>query len=184
MSKIEKAYAITDAKISFVSLVDKAANKKQFLITKAEHGSASFASYGRIVNADADSHYITGIVYEPLTEDAHGNYMTEQEITKAVHAASVTLAEPLTVEGDITVAVLQVTGSIPDDAKFKAEVTNNALDSSPVWQDATTEVKKGVNIVFENKTATNGAAFNFRVSVERGESGEGGYIEAVSGAFQ
>ena len=34
MSKIEKAYAITDAKISFVSLVDKAANKKQFLITK------------------------------------------------------------------------------------------------------------------------------------------------------
>ena len=42
MSKIEKAYAITDAKISFVSLVDKAANKKQFLITKAEHGSASF----------------------------------------------------------------------------------------------------------------------------------------------
>lgn len=82
MSKIEKAYAITDAKISFVSLVDKAANKKQFLITKAEHGSASFASYGRIVNADADSHYITGIVYEPLTEDAHGNYMTEQEITR------------------------------------------------------------------------------------------------------
>lgn len=44
--------------------------------------------------------------------------------------------------------------------------------------------KKGVNIVFENKTATNGAAFNFRVSVERGESGTGGYIEAVSGAFQ
>ena len=85
MSKIEKAYAITDAKISFVSLVDKAANKKQFLITKAEHGSASFASYGRILNADADSHYITGIVYEPLTEDAHGNYMTEQEITKAAY---------------------------------------------------------------------------------------------------
>lgn len=86
MSKaIEKAYAITDAKISFVSLVDKAANKKQFLITKAEAGSASFASYGRIVNADAESHYVTGIVYEPMTEDAHGNYMTEEEITKAAY---------------------------------------------------------------------------------------------------
>lgn len=85
MSKVEKAYAITDAKISFVSLVDKAANKKQFLITKAERGSASFASYGRIVKADADSHYITGIVYEPMTEDAHGNYMTEEEITKAAY---------------------------------------------------------------------------------------------------
>lgn len=85
MSKVEKAYAITDAKISFVSLVDKAANKRQFLITKAEHGSASFASYGRIVNADAESHYVTGIVYEPMTEDAHGNYMTEEEITKAAY---------------------------------------------------------------------------------------------------
>lgn len=86
MSKtIEKAYAISDAKISFVSLVDKAANKKQFLITKAEAGSASFASYGRIVNADAESHYITGIVYEPMTEDSHGNYMTEEEITKAAY---------------------------------------------------------------------------------------------------
>ena len=69
--------------------------------------------------------------------------------------------------------------TVPDDAKFKAEVTNNALDSSPVWQDATTEVQNGVNIVFENKTATAGAAFNFRVSAERGESGEGGYIEAA-----
>jgi len=54
----------------------------------------------------------------------------------------VTLAEPLAVEGDITVAVLQVTGSIPDDAKFKAEVTNNALDSSPAWQEAPTAGEK------------------------------------------
>ena len=41
MPKIAKAYAITDAKISFVSLVDKAANKKQFLITKSEDGAAT-----------------------------------------------------------------------------------------------------------------------------------------------
>lgn len=138
--------------------------------------TASAAGFQKILNGN---HTITVEV-----SDGKETVSTSATFTKAVHAASVTLAEPLTVEGDITVAVLQVTGSIPDDAKFKAEVTNNALDSSPVWQDATTEVKKGVNIVFENKTVTNGAAFNFRVSVERGESGEGGYIEAVSGAFQ
>lgn len=138
--------------------------------------TASAAGFQKILNGN---HTITVEV-----SDGKETVSTSATFTKAVHAASVTLAEPLAVEGDIAVAVLQVTGSIPDDAKFKAEVTNNALDSSPVWQDATTEVKKGVNIVFENKTATNGAAFNFRVSVERGESGEGGYIEAVSGAFQ
>ncbi len=82
---VEKAFAITDAKIQFVSLVDKAANKKRFLITKAADGQATFTSFGRIVKADAENHYITGIVYEPLVEDAHGNYMTEEEITKAAY---------------------------------------------------------------------------------------------------
>ena len=85
MKNVQKAYAITDAKISFVSLVDKAANKKQFLITKAEDGKANFSTYGRIVKTDTEHHFVTGIVYEPLTEDAHGNFMTEEEITKAAY---------------------------------------------------------------------------------------------------
>jgi len=85
MSKIAKAYAITDAKISFVSLVDKAANKKHFLITKSGNGAANFATFGRILKADADSHFVTGIVYEPMVEDTQGNYMTEEEITKAAY---------------------------------------------------------------------------------------------------
>jgi hypothetical protein len=82
---VEKAYAISDAKISFVSLVDKAANKKKFLIKKADDGSATFTSYGRILKADAEKHFVTGIVYEPMVEDTDGNYMTEDEIAKAAH---------------------------------------------------------------------------------------------------
>ena len=83
--QINKAFAISDARISFVSLVDKAANKRRFLITKAENGTANFSSYGRIIKADAEHHYVTGIVYEPLVEDTDGNYMTEEEITKAAY---------------------------------------------------------------------------------------------------
>lgn len=176
-------YTVTDADGDTLTVTEKLDGK----ITKTRTGVASgttmtfeqaadAAGFQRILNG---SHTLTVEV-----SDGKETTSTSATFTKAVHAASVTLAEPLAVEGDITVAVLQVTGSIPDDAKFKAEVTNNALDSSPVWQDATTEVKKGVNIVFENKTATAGAAFNFRVSVSRGASGTGGYIEAVSGAFQ
>ena len=82
---LKKAYEITDAKIQFVSLVDKAANKRQFLLKKAEDGQATFTTYGRIVKADADNHYVTGIVYEPMEEDSHGNFMTEEEITKAAY---------------------------------------------------------------------------------------------------
>ena len=104
--------------------------------------------------------------------------------TKAVTGASITLDEPLAVEGDITVAILTVTGDIPADADYTVEVTNNANDSNPVWQDVTTEVKNGTNIVFENHENTNGAAFNFRITVDRGASNTGGYITGVSGAFQ
>ena len=85
MPKIEKAYALSDARIQFVSLVDKAANKRQFLITKAEGSSANFQSYGRIVKADSESHFVTGIVYEPMAEDTDGEYMTAEEIEKAAH---------------------------------------------------------------------------------------------------
>lgn len=82
---LEKAYEITDAKIQFVSLVDKAANQRTFLLKKADGGKAAFTTYGRIVKADADNHYVTGIVYEPMEEDSHGNFMTEGEITKAAY---------------------------------------------------------------------------------------------------
>ena len=85
MSKVQKAIEISDAKIQFMSLVDKAANKCQFLVTKQEGGQAQFATTAKIVKVDDSTHYITGIAYEPLAEDAHGNFMTEPEIRKAAY---------------------------------------------------------------------------------------------------
>ena len=176
-------YTVTDADGDTLTVTEKLDGKTTKTRTGVASGTtmtfeqaADAAGFQRVLNG---SHTLTVEV-----SDGKETTSASATFTKTVHAASVTLAEPLTVEGDITVAVLQVTGSIPDDAVFKAEVTNNAKDAAPVWQDATTEVQKGVNIVFENKTATAGAAFNFRVSVSRGASGTGGYIEAVSGAFQ
>lgn len=82
---IEKATAITNARIQFVSLVDKAANKRTFMIQKEDQGKAIFSGYGRIVKTDSENHYVTGIVYEPMKEDSHGDYMEEAEIVKAAY---------------------------------------------------------------------------------------------------
>lgn len=176
-------YTVRDADGDTLTVTEKLDGKTTKARTGAASGTAltfeqtaSAAGFQKILNGN---HTITVEV-----SDGEETVSTSATFTKAVHAASVTLTTPLAVDGDITVAVLQVTGSIPDDAVFKAEVTNNANDPSPVWQDATTEVQKGTNIVFSNKTASNGAAFNFRISVSRGASGESGYIEAVTGAFQ
>ena len=176
-------YTVRDADGDTLTVTEKLDGKTTKTRTGVASGTAltfeqtaSAAGFQKILNGN---HTITVEV-----SDGKETVSTSATFTKAVHAASVTLTTPLAVDGDITVAVLQVTGSIPDDATFKVEVTNNANDPSPVWQDATVEVKKGVNIVFTNSEATNGAAFNFRVSVSRGASGTGGYIEAITGAFQ
>lgn len=104
---------------------------------------------------------------------------------KLVSSASVTLEKPMSADGPITVCVLSVSGSIPLDAEYKVEVTNNGLDAAPVWEDCTAAVKAGVNHIFENtKVSTKGFAFNFRLNVSRGESGSGGHITSVQGGFQ
>ena len=177
------AYTVTDADGDTLTVTEKLDGKTTATRTGIASGTA--LTFGQGSTAENFQRILNGSHTIQITaNDGKESTSLNATFTKSVTSASVTLAEPLTVEGDITVAVLQVTGSIPDDAKFKAEVTNNALDSSPVWQDATVEVQKGVNIVFTNSVATNGAAFNFRVSISRGASGTGGYIEAVSGAFQ
>ena len=176
-------YTVTDADGDTLTVTEKLDGKTTATRTGIASGTAltfeqaaDVAGFQRILNGN---HTLT-----VEARDGKETTSASATFTKAVHAASVTLTTPLAVDGDITVAILQVSGSIPNDAAFKAEATNNALDDSPVWQDVTAEVRKGMNIVFENQTASAGAAFNFRISVERGASGEGGYIGSVSGAFQ
>lgn len=104
--------------------------------------------------------------------------------TKKVTKATITLASALPADDIIQVMVMTLTSSIPADANLKVLVTNNANDSSPVWEDATADIKSGVNHVFTNKTAANGFAFNFKLSVERGASDTSGYISNIGGAFE
>lgn len=75
---------IKNAQISFVSLVDKAANKKKFAIIKAE-STPTFERSVPILKVDDEKRIVTGIVYEPDVQDAHGEFMTAEEIEKSAH---------------------------------------------------------------------------------------------------
>ena len=176
-------YTVTDADGDTMTVTEKLDGKTTATRTGVASGTA--LTFGQGSTAENFQRILNGShTIQIIANDGKESTAVSATFTKNVTAATVTLTTPLAVDGDITVAVLQVTGSIPEDATFKAEVTNNANDAAPVWQDATEEVQKGVNIVFSNKTAANGAAFNFRISVARGASGTSGYIEAISGAFQ
>lgn len=177
------AYTVTDADGDTLTVTEKLDGKTTATRTGLASGTA--LTFEQASTADGFLRILNGSHTIKITaNDGKESTSLNATFTKSVTSASVTLTTPLAVDGDITVAILQVSGSIPNDAAFKAEATNNALDDSPVWQDVTAEVRKGMNIVFKNQTTSAGAAFNFRISVERGASGEGGYIDSVSGAFQ
>lgn len=75
---------IVNAKISFVSLVDKAANKKSFAIIKSAE-QPTFQRQVPILKTDEAKRIVTGIVYEPDVLDAHDEFMNEDEIEKSAH---------------------------------------------------------------------------------------------------
>lgn len=141
-----------------------------------------------------NSFAVTGEYFQKITNGSHTMTVTVTDgkatitktftFTKAVTAANITLAQPMEADAQITLCAISVGGLIPADAMFKVEVTNNGKDSSPVWEDATTEARNGQNHLFTNQTAANGFAFNFRVTAERGASGESGYIASIQGGFQ
>nr|WGE03186.1 XkdF-like putative serine protease domain-containing protein [Bacillus subtilis] len=76
---------LVNAKITHVSYVDKAANQKQFFFMKSEK-QPDFQKEVRVLAKEADEQKLVyGIVYEPDTVDAHGDFMTAAEIEKAAH---------------------------------------------------------------------------------------------------
>ena len=107
--------------------------------------------------------------------------------TKNVTSAVLSLAQPLTADDTITVAALTLEGSFPSDMSLTVELSNNAQDDVPVWENCT-DIQRGesrafVHHAFTNKTAAKGAAFNYKVTITRGESGVGGNITMIGGVI-
>ena len=175
-------YTVTDADSDTVTVKEYLDNvlKRTYTATLGQSNTVqcvTSANWQKVLNG---AHTIK-VVANDTKADSTPYTVT---FTKAVYEASITMAEPIDADDTITVMVLNVLGSIPGDADLEVLVTNNALDDEPVWEDATADIKNGNNHIFTNKTATNGFAFNFKLTVSRGSSNTGGYITNIGGAFQ
>ncbi|NGQ95019.1 terminase [Brevibacillus sp. SYP-B805] len=78
-------FELKDAKITHISLVDKGANGRPFAIIK-EEGKEPVQKSIVIAKTDKAKQIVYGVVYEPDVVDAHGDFMTAEEIEKAAHA--------------------------------------------------------------------------------------------------
>ena len=175
------SYSVNDVDSSdTLTVVEKLDGVQKRSFTATRNQSNSFA--------------VTGEYFQKILNGQHtmvisvsdGKVTTTRTFTftKSVTTAVITLEEPMEADTQITICAITVAGSIPADAEYTVEVTNNAKDTSPVWEDCTTAAKNGTNYLFTNETAANGFAFNFRVTVSRGSSDVGGYITSIQGGFQ
>lgn len=107
--------------------------------------------------------------------------------TKNVTGAKMSLTAPLTADDTITVAALTLEGGFPADMNLGVEMTNNALDETQAWE-TVTDIQRGesrafVHHAFTNKTTVRGFAFNYKITVTRGESGTGGTLTMIGGVI-
>ncbi|MCH5455276.1 XkdF-like putative serine protease domain-containing protein [Bacillus toyonensis] len=79
-------YELKNANISYVSLVTKGANGRQFAIMKSESAKQqNITKQVPILKTEEEKQLVTGVVYEPDVEDSHGDKMTAEEIEKAAY---------------------------------------------------------------------------------------------------
>lgn len=176
-------YSVSDADGDTVTVTEKLDNVVQRTFTPALGETQQFqavlpANFQTILNGN---HTITIEATDGKAAAAPVNVT----FSKAVHSASITLSTPLAADDMPTAIRLSITGDIPDDAVWTAEVCNNANDASPTWENIKPAIQSGYNFVFSNKTKTaENWGVNFRIEVTRGPSNTGGYIYAIEGGFQ
>lgn len=174
------SYSVSDEDGDAITVTETLDGVVKRTFTATDGASNSFAVTGeyfqKVLNGD---HTMVITATDGKATSTHTLYFT-----KSVTTAVITLETPMTADDVISICAITVAGSIPSDAEYTVEVTNNANDAEPVWEDCTAESKNGRNYLFSNETATNGFAFNFRVTAKRGSSGTGGYITSIQGGFQ
>ncbi|WP_342761788.1 XkdF-like putative serine protease domain-containing protein [Bacillus sp. BR3(2024)] len=141
-------YELKNANISYVSLVTKGANGRQFAIMKSESTKQSnISKQVPILKTEEEKQLVTGVVYEPDVEDSHGDTMTAEEIEKAAYtfmenyqhidkqhdeiAGKGTVVENWIAKSDMTVGEQEV--------KAGTWLMTVRVDDTDTWE----EIKKG-----------------------------------------
>ncbi|MDY8165821.1 XkdF-like putative serine protease domain-containing protein [Bacillus thuringiensis] len=141
-------YELKNAEISYISLVTKGANGRQFAIMKsATDKQPNISKQVPILKTEEEKQLVTGVVYEPDVEDSHGDTMTAEEIEKASHtfmenyqhidkqhdeiAGKGTVVENWIAKSDMTVGEQEV--------KAGTWLMTVRVDDTETWE----EIKKG-----------------------------------------
>ena len=95
------------------------------------------------------------------------------------------LKTPLPADDRVTKALISIISEIPQGATMTVEVCNNAFDSNPTWEDATSPVSRNAKIFLTNanKTAEKWG-FNLRIKVKRNSAVGECHIASIGGNYE
>nr|DAH45315.1 MAG TPA: hypothetical protein [Caudoviricetes sp.] len=180
------AYTATDTGTGTLTITEKLDGEVKLTRTEVAPGTALTVDW--LAEKVGYQQVLNGA--HTITLEVDNGIMTATKsitFTKNVTGAKVSLTAPLTADDTITVAALTLEGSFPADMSLSVELSNNARDETPVWENCT-DIQRGesrafAHHAFANKTAAKGAAFNYKVTITRGASGVGGNITMIGGVI-
>lgn len=158
-----QSYTVTDAQSDAVTVDEKVdgVTKRSYTASLGTTNSFSFtaAEWQRILNG---AHTIT----ITATDSKGAASVRTWTFTKAVNTLTFTIA-PLPADAMPDRCVVQAVGGFPAGSTLKVEVSNNANDASPFWEDVS--AKQGQKHFFANTAKTAAAwGFGLRVTLTRG----------------
>ena len=180
------SYTVTDKDGDTMTVTEKLDGVEKAVHTGVASGTALSVAwlsqkdgFQQITNG---SHTLTIAV-----DDSKNTVEWKATFTKITTTATLCMTSPMTSDSAITVAAMTLEGTFPVDMLLTVEMTNNGLDTNPVWEKCTdvqaSEVKVFVHHTFTNTTAAKGFAFNYRVTISRSANGTGGNITMIGGTF-
>lgn len=176
------SYSVFDAEGEIVTIDEYVDNEKIYTHTvqssspKTVNMTINRIAWTRLSNG---SHTIRIVA----TDSNGGTSEISSTFTKLVETIDITTKAMESSErpNRITLTIARV---IPEDAIFKVFVCNNALDATPIWEDATESVLKGDPHMFDNDTKTSSKwTVKVRIVVERNGAEGSCYISSIGGAF-
>lgn len=105
--------------------------------------------------------------------------------TKKVNTLTIQRATAISASTKPTRLLATVVKTIPNGAIFKAYACNNGFDTSPTWEEITSEVLGGQVHVFSNTANTAGKwGVNIRVTVDRNGTSGACFVSEIGGNFE
>ncbi len=118
-------------------------------------------------------------------EDSSNNLITHRVSVEKVILETQLTSSVIELREMPKVVAMTVNRHISQGAEFKLEVSNNAQDKIPTWEDMTQAVERGDKYYFKNKKKTSARwGFAIRMTLKRGTATETSWVSEIKGNYE